>query len=99
MKKFRKKCKKKKNKNNLTQLKNIKNSIPHNFIFFRFSVPCALIVDAFLISAISPFNKIKYTDKAINNCFLFLIAPHLPNYPIFPVYLYESDSGISNEYT
>ena len=28
-----------------------------------------------------------------------MIAPHLPNYPIFPVYLYESDSGISNEYT
>lgn len=89
----------KKNINNLTQLKNVKNSIPRNFFLFKFSVPCTLIVDAFSISAISPFNKVKYTDKVKNNCFLFLIAPHLPNYPIFPVYLYESDSGISNEYT
>ena len=90
----------KKIEKNITDLNSVKSSIPLNyFFFFKFTIPCTLIVDAFSISAITPFNKVKYTDKAKNNCFLFLIAPHMPCYPIFPVFLYESDSGTSDGYT
>ena len=89
----------KKIEKNITDINSIKYSIPLNYFIYKFSLPCTLIVDAFSISTITPFNKVKYTDKAKNNCFLFLIAPHSAPYPIFPVFLYESDSGISDDYT
>ena len=89
----------KKIEKNITNLNAVKLSIPLNYFYFKFIIPCTLIVDAFSISAITPFNKVKYTDKTKNNCFLFLIAPHMPQYPIFPIFLYESDSDTSDSYT
>ena len=48
----------KKIKKNFTEIDLIKNSIPINNFLFQITIPCTLIIDAFSISTITPFNKV-----------------------------------------
>ncbi len=62
-------------------------------------IPCTLVVDAFSVTTISPFNQVKYLDREKSNCFLYLIAPFDPNFEIFPIYLYKDKNGNANNIT
>lgn len=56
-------------------------------------------VDAFTTTTITPYFKQKYINAEKSNCFLFLVVPHDKRYKVFPVFLYKSESGISDETT
>lgn len=62
-------------------------------------INCTLVIDAFTTSIIKPYSKKKFLDSDKNNCFLFLIEPHEKNLKIFPLFLYQSDSGMANDLT
>ena len=62
-------------------------------------INCTLVIDAFTTSLIKPYSKKLFLDNDKNNCFLFLIEPHLKNCKVFPIFLYQSESGMTNEKT
>ena len=62
-------------------------------------INCTLVIDAFTTSLIKPYSKKKFLDSDKNNCFLFLIEPHDKNLKIFPLFLYQSESGNANDLT
>lgn len=67
--------------------------------FEEASVRCTLSIDAFSITTITPYCKKRYIDGDKNNCFLFLIIPLEKKHKVFPVFLYQSPDGMSDELT
>ncbi|KAK8860428.1 hypothetical protein M9Y10_012093 [Tritrichomonas musculus] len=91
-------------KKKISDIRFTNQMLTENFLNFNvFSsiqiIPCTLIIDAFTVSAITPYSKTKFFEKAKSNCFLYLIAPHDPNLNIFPIYLYEVENGNATTYT
>lgn len=62
-------------------------------------INCTLVIDAFTTSLIKPYSKKRYLDDDKNNCFLFLIEPHKKNCKVFPIFLYQSQSGMADNLT
>lgn len=62
-------------------------------------IKATLVIDAFTTTTITPYCKQRYIDADKSNCFLFLVVPHSKNYKVFPIFLYKSKSGMSDQQT
>ena len=63
-------------KEDLTIIQNLPGNFPR-YLNDPHKIPCTLALNAFTVTAISPFNIRKFADLLKSNSFLFLIIPYL----------------------